>query len=66
MGQILLINEVEPLGKVSSDRFIKLSRKYEEEQSEIAQKIRQIQKEISKQEDHLGTADAFYRYHKKY
>lgn len=60
------IYEDETLGKISADRFMKLSRKYEDEQAEITQKIRRLQREISKEEDHIGTADMFLSVIKKY
>ena len=60
------IYEDEALGKISSDRFVKLSQKYEEEQGEITESIRKLQAEISKEEDHLGTADAFISVIRKY
>ncbi len=53
------IYEDQALGKVTADRFVKLSRKYEEEQAELTQKIRLLQEEISQEEDHIGTADEF-------
>lgn len=60
------IYEDQALGKVTEERFLKLSRKYEEEQAELTQKIRSLQTEISKEEDHIGTADEFIAIIKKY
>lgn len=60
------IYEDQALGKISDERFVKLSHKYEEEQAEINKKIRILQTEISKEEDHIGTADEFIHIIKKY
>lgn len=45
---------------------MKLSRKYEDEQATITQKIRSLQQEISKEENHIGTAEEFITIIKKY
>lgn len=60
------IYEDEVLGKISQERFVKLSQKYEAEQAELTQKIRLLKAELSKEEDHIGTADEFISIMKRY
>ena len=60
------IYEDETLGRITDNRFLKLSRKYESEQAEITEKARILQKEISQEEDHIGTADEFIQIIKQY
>ena len=53
-------------GKLSDDRFAKMSRRYEEEQKELAEKIKKIRSEIEKQSSRSVTADMFIGLVRKY
>ena len=44
-------------GKLSDDRFAKMSRRYEDEQKELAEKIKKLRSEIEKQSSRSVTAD---------
>ena len=53
-------------GKPSDDRFAKMSRRYEEEQKELAEKIKKIRSEIEKQSSRSMTTDMFIGLVRKY
>jgi site-specific DNA recombinase len=53
-------------GKLSDDRFAKMSRRYEEEQKELAEKIKKIRSEIEKQSSRSMTTDMFIGLVRKY
>ena len=53
-------------GKLSDDRFAKMSRRYEEEQKELAEKIKKIRTEIEKQSSRSMTTDMFIGLVRKY
>ena len=46
-------------GKLSNDRFAKMSRRYEDEQKELAEKIKKLRSEIEKQSSRSMTTDMF-------
>ena len=53
-------------GKLSDDRFSKMSRRYEEEQKEISEKIKTIRAEMDKLCSKAVTADMFISTVRKY
>ena len=53
-------------GKLSDDRFAKMSRRYEDEQKELAEKIKKLRSEIEKQSSRFVTADLFIGLVRKY
>ena len=53
-------------GKLSDDRFAKMSRRYEEEQKELAEKIKKLRSEIEKQSSRSMTTDMFIGLVRKY
>ena len=53
-------------GKLSDDRFAKMSRRYEEEQKEVSEKIKTLRSEIDKLSSKAVTADMFIPTVRKY
>lgn len=53
-------------GKLSDDRFAKMSRRYEDEQKELAEKIKKLRSEIEKQSSQVMTTDMFISLVRKY
>ncbi len=53
-------------GKLSDDRFAKMSRRYEEEQKELAEKIKLLRSQIEKQSSQVMTTDMFIATVRKY
>ena len=53
-------------GKLSDDRFAKMSRRYEDEQKELAEKIKKLRSEIEKQSSRFMTTDMFIGLVRKY
>ena len=53
-------------GKLSDDRFARMSRRYEEEQKELAEKIKALRAEIDKQNSKSMTTDMFISLVRKY
>ena len=53
-------------GKLSDDRFAKMSRRYEDEQKELAEKIKKLRFEIEKQSGRSMTTDMFIGLVRKY
>ena len=53
-------------GKLSDDRFAKMSRRYEEEQKEVSEKIKTLRSEIDKLSSKAATADMFISTVRKY
>ena len=53
-------------GKLSDDRFAKMSRRYEDEQKEISEKIRALRAEMDKLSSKSVTADMFISTVRKY
>ena len=53
-------------GKLSDDRFAKMSRRYEDEQKELAEKIKKLRSEIEKQSSRSMTTDVFIGLVRKY
>ena len=53
-------------GKLSDDRFAKMSRRYEDEQKELAEKIKKLRSEIEKQSSRSKTTDMFIGLVRKY
>lgn len=53
-------------GKLSDDRFAKMSRRYEDEQKELAEKIKKLRFEIEKQSSLSMTTDMFIGLVRKY
>ena len=53
-------------GKLSDDRFAKMSRRYEDEQKELAEKIKKLRSEIEKQSNQVMTTDMFISLVRKY
>ena len=53
-------------GKLSDDRFAKMSRRYEDEQKELAEKIKKLHSEIEKQSCRSMTTDMFIGLVRKY
>ena len=53
-------------GKLSADRFAKMSRRYEDEQKVLAEKIKKLRSEIEKQSSRSVTADMFIGLVRKY
>ena len=53
-------------GKLSDDRFAKMSRRYEDEQKELAEKIKKFRSEIEKQSSRSMTTDMFIGLVRKY
>ena len=53
-------------GKLSDDRFAKMSRRYEDEQKELAEKIKKLRSEIEKQSSRTMTTDMFISLVRKY
>jgi len=54
------------LGNLTEDRFKKLSYKYEDEQSELKQKIKHLKKMVSEEKQHEMNADGFLQMVRKY
>ena len=53
-------------GKLSDDRFAKMSRRYEDEQKELSEKIKKLRSEIDKQSSRSMTTDMFIGLVRKY
>jgi len=53
-------------GKLSDDRFARMSRRYEEEQKELAEKIKALRAEIDRQNSQSMTTDMFISLVRKY
>ena len=53
-------------GKLSDDRFAKMSRRYEEEQKDISEKIKKLRSEIEKQSSRATSTDMFVSIVRKY
>ena len=53
-------------GKLSDDRFAKMSRRYEEEQKEVSEKIKTLRSEMDKLSSKAVTADMFISTVRKY
>ena len=53
-------------GRLSDDRFARMSRRYEEEQKELAEKIKALRAEIDKQSSQVVTTDMFISLVRKY
>lgn len=53
-------------GKLSDDRFARMSRRYEEEQKELAEKIKALRAELDKQNSQSMTTDMFISLVRKY
>ena len=53
-------------GKLSEERFAKMSRRYEDEQKELAEKIKKLRSEIEKQSSRSMTTDMFIGLVRKY
>ena len=53
-------------GKLSDDRFAKMSRRYEDEQKELAEKIKKLRSEVEKQSSRSMTTDMFIGLVRKY
>lgn len=53
-------------GKLSDDRFAKMSRRYEDEQKELAEKIKKLRSEIEKQSSQAMTTNMFISLVRKY
>jgi DNA invertase Pin-like site-specific DNA recombinase len=60
------IYEDSVIGKISEERFAKMSRKYEDEQADIKIKITPLQKEIASRERRHGSAQQFLDIVKRY
>ena len=60
------ISEDNVSGKLSDDRFAKMSRRYEDEQKELAEKIKKLRSEIEKQSSRSMTTDMFIGLVRKY
>ena len=65
-GLFELIYEDNVSGKLSDDRFAKMSRRYEDEQKELAEKIKKLRSEIEKQSSRSMTTDMFIGLVRKY
>ena len=53
-------------GKLSDDRFAKMSRRYEDEQKELVEKIKKLRSEIEKRSSQAMTTDMFISLVRKY
>ncbi len=53
-------------GKLTDDRFAKMSRRYEEEQKELSEKIKRLRSQIEKQSSQAMTTDMFISLVRKY
>ena len=53
-------------GKLSDDRYAKMSRRYEDEQKELGEKIKKLRSEIEKQTNRSMTTDMFISLVRKY
>ena len=53
-------------GKLSDNRFAKMSRRYEEEQKELSEKIKKLRSEIEKQSSRATSTDMFVSIVRKY
>jgi hypothetical protein len=53
-------------GKISDERFSKMTRSYEQEQGELANRIKALQKELKKESGQLYTADKFLEIVRQY
>ena len=53
-------------GKLSDDRFAKMSRRYEEEQKDLSEKIKKLRSEIEKQNSRATSTDMFVSIVRKY
>ena len=53
-------------GKLSDDRFAKMSRRYEDEQKELTEKIKKLRSKIEKQSSQAMTTDMFISLVRKY
>ena len=53
------IYEDNVLGKLSDERYAKMANRYEDEAAELKIKIRELNREIGKEDSHITTADEF-------
>ena len=60
------IYEDNATGKISDERFAKLSRKYEQEQGELSKRLKVLQAEIKRENEQFYTADMFLDIVRKY
>jgi hypothetical protein len=60
------VYEDQALGRLSEERFIKLSYKYEDEQSALKQNIKHLRAIVEEETAHEMNADAFLRLARKY
>ena len=65
-GRFERIYEDNVSGKLSDDRFAKMSRRYEEEQKELSEKIKKLRSEIEKQNSRAASTDMFVSIVRKY
>ncbi len=65
-GLFARIYEDNVSGKLSEERFLKMSRRYEDEQKELAEKIKALRAEVEKQGSRSMTADMFIGLVRKY
>jgi len=60
------VYEDQALGRLNEERFIKLSGKYEDEQSALRQNIKHLRAIVEEETTHEMNADAFLRLARKY
>ena len=60
------VYEDQALGRLSEERFLKLSGKYEDEQSAVRQNIKHLRSIVDEETAHEMNADAFLRLVRKY
>lgn len=65
-GESYSIYEDNVSGKISDERFSRMSRRYEDEQKELTEKIKQLRSEIEKQSSRTMTTDMFISLVRKY
>lgn len=53
------IYEDNAMGKLSDERYTKMANKYEDEAAELKVKIRELNREIGREDSHITTADEF-------
>jgi len=61
-----MLSEDNVAGKISDERFAKMSSKYEEEQGEIAGRIKKLKTDLKKECGKLMTTDAFLEIVRRY
>lgn len=61
-----MLSEDNVTGKISDERFARMSGKYEQEQGEISKRVKSLKTELRKERGQMYTADTFLEIVRKY